>query len=127
MRVAVAVLVLVLSTAALAATESKVVVHPAGAYRLEAPPGWRMASFRDEQGWAFQVLTDSPGREHTGFARGLWIAAVPIPTDEDLKPETLVALMKMVFAKDEPKLKLGTERRALTLGGLKAMAAPVSG
>jgi len=103
-------------------------LHPAGAYRLKPPAGWTPRVHFDPNGIPFYVFTPDPGRDPLAYRRGLWVHAVPIPSDRSLTLDSLMRFIAASTAAFEPGLRSDPDQsRDIEFGGLKARVMDLSG
>jgi hypothetical protein len=102
--------------------------HPGGAYGLTPPDGWKGHAFVNELGFPYHVYTPDAGEDPARYARGLWVFAVPIPSDEELNAKHIAGLVSILLTAREPGLKVALEdRKEVKLGTLPGAAMTVAG
>ena len=91
--------------------------HPAGAFRLNVPTGWRRIVAIDRAGMPCYVFTPDNGGEVDQVTTGLWVTLAPISTDDDLQQDDAKILVEQTLAAESPGLTTQNPADA-KLGGL---------
>jgi len=113
---------------ALPAVAGDLFLHPAGAYRLHPPAGWTPRVHFDPSGVPFYVFTPEPGRDPIAYRRGLWVHAVPIPSDKSLTLDSLLRFTAATTLAFEPGLRCDPDQsREIGFGGLNARVMELAG
>lgn len=79
--------------------------HPAGAWKITLPAGWQVGSRIDPRGYPVHIVTPEKPDEVDHIRKGIWIFAVPIPTDESLEGSSVASLVSQLLISGEPDLK----------------------
>lgn len=96
-------------------------VHPAGAFQVAAPEGWRRIALVNSAGWPVYAFTPEAGADSGRFSTGFWVMPVPIPTDDDLEKDDVYSLAGQLMQAEDPGVTVDkpTDTKA-ALGGLRA-------
>ena len=79
--------------------------HPGGAFSLEPPAGWRRWAAVNPHGLPYHVFSPDNVEKAESLNTGLWLFAVPIPTDQSLEKASLGMVVGRVISSDEPGLE----------------------
>lgn len=102
--------------------------HPGGAFSVGPPAGWRRWAAVNPHGLPYHVFSPDDADTAESLRTGLWLFAVPIPTDQSLEAADLGVVVAQILASDEPGLKAtpASETNA-KLGSLDAATFEIEG
>lgn len=101
--------------------------HPASAYSVVPPDGYAVRAFLDDFGVPYYVLTDDKSESPHDIARGIWIIAFPIPTDDQLDATAISPIITALIQVAEPGLKISEKRTPAKISKLDALSMTVEG
>lgn len=102
--------------------------HAGAAFSFVPPAGWLMRAAVNPHGLPYHVFSPDKAGDVDALQAGVWVFAVPIPTDQSLDTAHLGVVVAQVLTSDEPGLKATASKEPdAVLGKLPATRFEVQG